>query len=402
MSRLRFNTVATPSSPGTGKVEIYVGTDGRLRSIDQYGVVSIITPDGLDRNVLMNGGFAINQRLAAALTNIPSPSATARVFTGDRWGFTTGNITTPQYQQVDTIAGVETGITSRYYARFKQLTNAAKICISQVVPGAETAKLRGRVVRLQCKMRYSVGSNRTMRLGLLQLNSSGTVDTMPASFISAFGADGTDPTFGTNLALITPSLTESTGTISGSAVSCAITNVWQRFSATFLVPANCVNLVVVVYSNSAGAAADDFLFTEFDLHDGAEIFDWGSNPFELEILRCQRFFSKTFAYATVPVQSAGVTTGCLRCILGKAGATALAAQFQWRYPVVMYKTPTVTLFNPAAANAQVRQIGGTAGDLTASASANITDSSADVTATGISTGAVGDQCGIHLTADAEI
>lgn len=393
-----------PNKPATGKMMMYYDSDYRWKMIDEFGTISILTPDGLDRNVLYNGGFTINQRLAAALTNIPSPSTSARVFTADRWGFTTGNITTPQYQQVDTIAAPESGITARYYARYKQLTNAAKICISQVVPGTETAKLRGRTVRVQAKIRYSAGSNRTMRLGLLALSSSGTVDTIPATFISAFNADGTDPTFGTNLSLVTPVLTESTGTISGNAISCPITTSWQRFSGTFVVPASCLNIIVVIFSNTAGAASDDFLFTEIDLHDGAEIFDWGSNPSEIELIRCQRFFCKTFPYATTPAQNAGLA-GAVKSILGKAGATALAAQFQWRFPVVMYKTPTtITTYNPSAANAQVRQSSGTTADLQSTATANSSDNSVDITATGSSgaAGTVGDQVAVHLTADAEI
>jgi hypothetical protein len=117
----------------------------------------------------------------------------------------------------------------------------------------------------------------------------------------------------------------------------------------------------------------------------------------------QRFYCKTFATDTQPAQNAGVTTGCLRGTLGKAAAVAAAAQLQWRYPVrLRAAATTITLFNPAAANAQIRQIGGTAADLTASASANSTEQSVDFTGTGAAAGTVGDQVGLHATADAEI
>jgi len=118
MSDINLTKVAEPTTPGANTSTLYVDTvDRRLKQKDDLGVVSTMA-GGFDRNALCNGGFDINQRIAAALTNIPGASATARVFTADRWGFTVGNTTTPQYQQVDAIAAPETGLQARFYARY--------------------------------------------------------------------------------------------------------------------------------------------------------------------------------------------------------------------------------------------------------------------------------------------
>jgi hypothetical protein len=67
----------------------------------------------------------------------------------------------------------------------------------------------------------------------------------------------------------------------------------------------------------------------------------------------------------------------------------------------MRKTPTVTLYNPAAANAQVRDETA-AGDLTASATANVNRKGFNVAATGNAGTAIAGMLGIHWTADAEL
>lgn len=396
MSRLRLNKVAKPSAPAADKAEVYLSTvDERLKMIDDSGAeINLISQ--ADKNILINGGFDFCQRAAVALTNITSPSATNRVYSADRWGFTVGNVATPQFQQVDTVGAIEAGITARYYARYKQLTNAAKIALVQVIEAASTQPLRGRVVRFQIKARYSVGSNRTMRLGMVC--NTGTVDAPTAGWISAFNANTTDPTLGASLAYIAPTLVEN-GTIVGNAMSFILTSAWQRFSATFTVPSDCDNIMPVIFSDSTFAANDDFLITECACFEGQEILDWNPASAADEILRVQRFYCKTFPIGVVPVTNSN--NGVIKWGVGVAGANA-GTWGGWRFPVRMVKAPTVTLFNPAAANAQVRQFSATAGDCSVSSAANITDVSCEFTATPGATAVIGSVVGVNATADAEL
>lgn len=397
MADITLAKVAEPSTPATNDSALFVDTSTRRFSQkDDNGVVTVFSGRDLDKNILINGGFDFIQRCAAALTNITSPSTTNRVYSADRWGFTVGNATTPQFQQVDTSGSPETNITTRYYARFKQLTNAAKVALTQVVLSRDSLPTIGRVVRFQCKMKYSVGSNRDMRLGLI--SNTGTVDAPTAGWISAFNANGTDPTLGASLSYLTP-LTPENGTISGSAVTCPITTSWVRFGATFIVPTTCKNLMPVIFSNNTFAANDDLLITECGLFDGAEIQDWIPFPSSLELVRCQHFYSKTFALGTVP--AASVLPGCVRWGAGVAGAVA-AAWGGWRFPERMNKAPTVTLFNPAAAGAQVRQLSATAGDCTSSSATSITDTCCEFTTTPGASAVIGSVLGVNATAEAEL
>jgi hypothetical protein len=393
-------TVDAPPS-GAGRLYVDAADNNRLKMKLADGQTYVMNMSGFDKNLLLNGGFDLAQRqVPGTLTSYNN--ATGRSYGADRWGITNGaaNI---QYQRIDTQAAPEAGLTARFYGKFKQITGTNKVAISQVLEGHPAMPLRGRKVRLQARFRQALGSGAVMRLGLLQLTSAGTIDSIPATFLSALGAGGTDPTPGTNLAYITPDAnTQVTGTISGNALSCTLSSTWQNFGAVFSVPSNCKNLIAMFWSNGVLATNDEICVGEAGMYDGPDIIDWVPIPFPLEIERCRRFYEKTFALETAPVQNAGVTSGCLRAVLGKASTATLAAQFQWRYATTKRANGTVVTFNPAAANAAVRQISGTAGDLTATAVANQTTESVDVTATGISTGAVGEQVGVHLTCDAEL
>ena len=63
--------------------------------------------------------------------------------------------------------------------------------------------------------------------------------------------------------------------------------------------------------------------------------------------------------------------------------------------------PTCTLYNPAAANAQVRNITDGA-DLSASAVANVGQMGFEITATGTAGTAVGETLGVHWTCDSRM
>ena len=401
MSRLRFTKTTQPGTPATNKTELFIDTTTRRASaIDDTGVVSVLM-NNIKPNLLINGDFTFCQRAAVALTNITSPSATNRIYSADRWGFTSGNVTTPQFQQVDTSGSPETGITARYYARYKQLTNAAKVALTQVVLSRDTLPEMSRTVRFTVYMKYSVGSNRDMRLGLV--SNTGTVDAPTAAQWNAFNANGTDPTLGASLAYLQAVLVEGTGaTLVGSSATCPITTTWTRFSATFVVPTTCKNLMPVIFSNNTFAVNDDLLITQCMLTDGADIPDYIPNDYQTELIKCQQFYYKSFNLATVPAN--GANNGYHAGIIGKAAATALACHVPVRYPTRMRTAATPTLFSPGATGSAVpyRLNGATPAPQTSAAIVAASEHGCTITATGDANGAVGDHVGVHVTVDSEI
>lgn len=401
MGKITLLREGLPATPGANYVDIVQDSaDLRMKAIDSRGLVHVLSKYGGVQNYLYNGDFVLRQRVAAALTNFTG-STTGRVYTADRWGHTTGNATTPQFQQVDTNAAPESNYGPRYYGLFKQLTNAAKICLSQVLIADDCLELRNQRVRLQVKLRKSVGADKTVNLGILQLTSAGTVDTIPATFISAFNGAGVDPTFGTNLSLVTPDADKLDNvTISGSKAQCAITSAWQRFGAVWNLPSNFKNLIIVIFTNDTLAASDDLLVGEVCLYLGQEVMEFGARDSVDELRRCQKFYFKTFPLGTAPVQNGGLG-GSLNGQVTVAAAAAQNVTLRCEFPVPMRTTPTMTGFNPSAANANVRNVTG-AVDHTVPAFNSTSERGTHISSTGNAAGTVGQAVAFHVTADAEI
>lgn len=121
-------------------------------------------------------------------------------------------------------------------------------------------------------------------------------------------------------------------------------------------------------------------------------------PFETELARAMRYYQKSYPYVVTPGQGV-VSNGESAAIAGKAGATQEFLHIP--LPVRMRNSPTVTLYNPAVANAQVRDVTANA-DCSASTATSIADRSFQVTATGNASTAVGNFLTVHWSADAEL
>lgn len=416
MSRVILTRGAAPATPAADKSALYVDTTTRrVSQIDDLGVISTLNNDGLkNQNALINGGMRVQQRVAAASTAIPAISTTTRAGqVADRWAVTTSVASNLNWAQIDTSGAVETGLLARYYGSIISATAGKKVMISQWVINSDMAHLRGQKVRVSIKHNQKVGAGQTYKLGLLQLTAAGTVDTSPAFLSGGWSTTtGVDPAWGTNLAAIAPDASPAgeNGTISGSYLNVTtVANTWVRSSAVFTVPANAKNLVVVFFADATGGTTDNISISEVQLTQGTEIVDWTDVPAAMEVLRCQRFFAKSFPQAVVPAASVAVATGGFGAtfILGKAGSgTVLGSQIPIQFPVVMWKVPTVTLFTPVNAGAVVMRHTGTTPAVqgaTTVAANSLTDRGCHVTATNEATanGAIGDLVSVHYTADAE-
>ena len=123
-------------------------------------------------------------------------------------------------------------------------------------------------------------------------------------------------------------------------------------------------------------------------------------PFEQELARCQRYYQKSFNYATTPAQNVGSLTGEWVFPAGKAAA-ALNWSNSISLPTRLRSTSyTRTLYNPNAANGQVRD-STLGGDCSSSGTTTLGDGSFAISTTGNASTAVGNLLTVHWTADAE-
>ena len=126
---------------------------------------------------------------------------------------------------------------------------------------------------------------------------------------------------------------------------------------------------------------------------------YGRSLFGDELERAQRYYAKTFPMATAPAQNAG-TSGALVHSQGVGASAAQKGAF-WGFPIRMIKAPSLTLFNPSAANAQVRNLD-TNTDCSASAADLGSEWGASFNMTTPSGSAAGQRLAVQLVADARL
>lgn len=401
MSRLVQTGGLTPPIPATGKVNTHADLDKRIRALDSAGILKLL--EAANRyNYIRNSGFWFAQRQApATLTTYSNTSG--RAFTADGWAVTNENASAT-FQRVDQSSSATAGLLSRFSGEFTKITSAGKIIVSQAIEGSQCQGLRGRNVRLQIWAKQ-VKTSYTWKMALLYLTQAGTVDSLPATFVSAFGGATVNPTFGTNLTIAphkTNSLSDGGSAIAAGVMSFVTTATWTRYGFVATLPSDFKNLIAVVWSDSQLAATDGIALSACGLFDGEEIQDWQNGDYTTELERVCRYYQKTFDIDILPAQNVGVSNGALQTTVGKAAATALAGWFQWRFFPVMRATPTMTYFSPGAASAQARRISGAASaDQTATATNYNFPTNVDVSFTGDAAGTVGDRVVLHATADAE-
>lgn len=397
MGSLLLDNQTVPATPAAGKVRVYTDSADRYaKTLDDRGVVGQLGDHDMT-NWVRNSGFRFWQKQVPATVTTYS-NTTGRTQFADGWGITNENASITA-ARVDTGSAAETGLQGRYYANLLKITATGKIVATQYIRGTDTCQLRGRTVRVQAWIKVPAGTP-IINIALAQLANAGTLDAPPATFISAFGANGTDPTLGTNIAYIAPKagVTPDNATVDGNHLELTASTVWQRVGGVFDVPSNAKGLFLMFYGDSQFAAAAGFSLAQVSLTDGYEVQDWAPIDDASELLRCDEYV-KTFNIDTGPVTNAGLNTGELKFMGTVVGAVAMAG-VDWQFPRrLRAAATTVTLYNPAVANAQVRNVTDSV-DMTASTGTANGERAVRIDCTGAAGNAAGEHLAVHISAEA--
>ncbi len=170
---------------------------------------------------------------------------------------------------------------------------------------------------------------------------------------------------------------------------------------SFSVPAAGSIGVRITFQAPSGTAdaADSIIVTSARLTRGTrDLQPFVQRPVADELPRCQRFIQKSFAFGTAPATGTGANTGEQTWPALVAGA-AVQRGGLYPFPVVMARTPNLTLYNPVNANAQ-------AYDATAAADCSSTtltasDRGIKFVATGAAGTAINNNLIVHWVASAE-
>ena len=321
------------------------------------------------RNGFINGAMDVWQRGTSF-----TPIASTVTYTADRWCAkrdTSANYTVTQQ------AGTGGGKYCLRVQRTAASTETDNIYLGQSLENMNVTRYLGKKLTFRFKAR--AGANYS--------NAGGT--------LSARIQSGTTANQNT--------LNGLTGSVDDVTIAAALTTSWQTFTATSaaIIGTSVLSLGCLFVFTPVGTAgaADYFEVTDLEIIEGSTGDDYFERlDFATVIQQCNRYYEKSFAYATVPAQNIGTNTGEINAIAGKAatGVQQLFASFKARKRT----SPTIILYNTSAANAQVRDI-----DAAADCSAAAVVASQNgfrVACNGNASTAVGNLLAVHYSADAEI
>lgn len=330
--------------------------------------------DGFQRkNPIINGAFRINQRLPA--TNADD------TYAHDCWYA----LTQTNPIALTTVADAENG--TPYMARLTQSNAVAqRMGYAQIIEGKDCRHLRGKQVTFRFG-RVRISNSQPIRYAVLEW--TGAEDAVVSDIVNDWtSADYTD---GAAKFFVDANFTPL-GNTSHTPAAATLTD---GASLSVNVSGNAVNLVVFAWTEGTAAQNVTLDLAKAQIEIGSFATEFERVHLNADLSDCQRFYAKTFPMATAPAQNAGVA-GAITARVPVGGAGFVLDQ-PWHFPIRMRAAPTLTTYNPSAANANWRNI-------TAGADNVVTVDQTTEYATYLSNaGATAqDMLKIHATADASL
>lgn len=270
-------------------------------------VQALISADRKSTNRVVNGSMVVDQRNEGATQTFTAGAALA--YTVDQWyGFCTGaNVTGAQ------VAGSG---RNQFRYRFTGAASVTGIGFGTRIEQNDCYDLEGQTVTLSVDLANSALG--TVNWAVYRANSA-----------NAFGT------------VASPTRTsEASGTFT-------VTGTVTTFTNTFALSAFATTGLEIVFTVGAQTSGTWTIGNvQLELGSAASAFE--RRAYADELLRCQRFYRKTFPPGTAPASNTGVT-GALSAIAQVLNQTYGVQQ---TFSPPMFATPTIGNYNPLAANNQ--------------------------------------------------
>ncbi|MCW1908619.1 MAG: hypothetical protein KIH63_004730 [Candidatus Saccharibacteria bacterium] len=371
-SGLNYAAAGTVTSFGITSTNLTIAST----PITTSGTITIDTPISVaGNNMLANGTLWIWQRGVRNSASF-SISASTTQYTADRWQFSCG---ANQASTVSLQLGTVNNIYTLKMQRNNGQTGTGTITLAQSLTRDMCIGSAGNVVTFSLKAKCGANYSPTSSLAVISIYS-GTGSTDVSQLSTGFTGATLEATSSITLSTTVQSFSVSTGTLGASVTQLA---------------------VYVQFTPTGTAGADDSVTVlQLQLEQSPQATKFQNKSFEQEQLACLPFYQKSFNYNTAPAQNVGTSSGHLAFENARAGAVTQNSHY-FGFFSTMRATPTITLYNPTAANAQINDQTAAA-DYTGSTTATVSRGGFAVTGTSAAGSAVNGRAIFHYTADAEL
>lgn len=301
------------------------GTDLDFTWVDR-GVVN--------KNYLINGGFAIAQRN----TTFTSGSNNDDAYCLDRW-----YILSDGNDAIDVTQDTTTVPTNGQFAIALDVETAnKKFGIAQIIENKDCLGLIGNTVTFSFKAKVS-STTKLDNVKAAIVAWSGTTDTVTSDIISAWNAENTNPTLIAN------------ATYENTPANLSVTTNYQTFSVSAPIDtASTKNIIVFIWSDVTDTTAGDFLYiseAKLELGSSATAFQYAGSSIADELALCEYYYQKSYRQGTNP----GTATELGR-FLSSTGANNSWLAFSPKFHRNMRAAPTVTVYDDAGTAGRVTTV----------------------------------------------
>ena len=265
------------------------------------------------RNRLFNGSYAVAQRG----TTFASGSNNDDTYNLDRWYVLSDGNDAVDITQNTAAAPPE----QKFCIALDVETANKKFGVAQIIENINCADLQGQTVTLSFQAKVSA-TTKLDNVKCAIVAWSGTADSVTSDIISAWGAEGTNPTLIAN------------ATYENSPANLNVTTDWETYTVSAPIDtASTNNVIVFIWSDVTDTTAGDFLYLAgVQLEAGAVATPFERRPYGTELALCQRYFEK----------------------IGMVVLTTVATNYQGGYWAVSKRAiPTLTISFPAGGGATV-------------------------------------------------
>jgi hypothetical protein len=230
---------------------------------------------GVNKNYLINGGFAIAQRG----TSFTASNNNDDAYTLDRW-----YILSDTNDVIDVTQDTTTVPTNGQFAIALDVeTVNKKFGIATIIENKDCVGLIGNTVTFSFKAKVS-STSKLDNVKAAIVAWSGTADTVTSDIISAWGAEGTNPTLIAN------------ATYENSPANLNLTTSYATYSVSAAVDtASTKNIILFIWSDVTDTTLGDFLYiaeSKLELGSSATAFQYSGGTIQGELANCLRYFKQ--------------------------------------------------------------------------------------------------------------